>query len=67
MDGLLFYDMAAHREMLLKRWDDGKLWLFYQNPDGEWVSLREATDEDIKRLKAELDRQFGVLLSLMSS
>lgn len=25
-------------------------WLLYKHPDGQWVSLRKATDDDIKRI-----------------
>jgi hypothetical protein len=27
-------------------------WLFYKHPDGQWVSLRKATEEDVARIAA---------------
>ncbi len=27
-------------------------WLFYKHPDGQWVSLRKATDDDLGRINA---------------
>jgi hypothetical protein len=33
-----------------KHWSAG--WILYQHPDGEWVTLRKATEDDISRLSA---------------
>lgn len=49
--GLRFYDKATERQMLLVH--EGELyagWLCYRHPDGQWVTLRKATDDDIGRL-----------------
>ena len=27
-------------------------WLLYKHPDGQWVSLRKATDDDLARINA---------------
>ena len=48
-----FYDQASERQMLLKKWHDDNLWLFYKHPDGQWVSLRKATDDDLFALGYE--------------
>ena len=48
---LYFYDQASDRMMKLEWWGTPKqLWIFYQHPDGQWVSLRVATSDDIQRL-----------------
>ena len=54
-EGVHFYDMASRREMLLKTWG-GTPWLFFRGADGDWVSLREATTEDIESIQAEIAR-----------
>jgi hypothetical protein len=46
-NALRFYDVASHREMLLD-YDTG--WLCYRHPDGQWVTLRKATPNDLARL-----------------
>lgn len=35
--------------MLLREWG-GRPWLFYKHADGHWVSLREATQDDLDNL-----------------
>ena len=42
---LIFYD-KNYGELKLEKWGD-KLWLFYKHPDGQWVSLRIATEADL--------------------
>lgn len=45
--GVEFYDKASGREMLLI--DEGESfggWLCYRHPDGQWVTLRKATEAD---------------------
>jgi len=32
---------------LLKTWG-GNPWLFYKHPDGQWVSLRQASERDVE-------------------
>lgn len=46
-NALRFYDLRSRRE-LLYNYDNG--WLYYRHPDGQWVTLREATDDDRRRL-----------------
>lgn len=45
--GYTFYDKASKRTMRLV-YEDGPWngWLLYKHPDGQWVSLRKATEED---------------------
>lgn len=49
--GLRFYDGASQRDMLLvyapHEWAG---WLCYRHPDGQWVSLRKATEDDQSRI-----------------
>jgi hypothetical protein len=51
--GLRFYDLNSGRRMLLV--DDEERadiagWIAYKHPDGKWVSLRKATDADLKAI-----------------
>ena len=50
-----FYDLAYQRNMLLNH-DEGEWygWLFWQHSDGQWVSLRKATDEDRRAINAAI-------------
>ena len=50
-DAIEFYDAASNRQMMLGTWGDEK-WVFYKHPDGQWVSLRKATDDDVTRVTA---------------
>ena len=46
--GVRFYDVISRREMLLV--GDGEPmegWLCFRHPDGQWVTQRLATPEDI--------------------
>lgn len=58
--GIRFFDRRNDREMLLVGDDEPQAgwrgWLFYRHPDGQWVSLRKATDEDRKAIDS-----FGVV------
>ena len=45
--GTRFLDMASGREMLLVSDGPWAGWLSYRHPDGQWVSLRKATDADL--------------------
>ena len=42
----------SHGELMLQRWGDD-MWLFRKHPDGQWVSMRKATGDDIAKV-AEL-------------
>ena len=52
--GFGFYDLAKDRQMILCDEGEWSGWLFYQHPDGEWVSLRKATDADIAAITKQL-------------
>jgi hypothetical protein len=49
LDGLRFYDAASGRWMLCKVLG-GELWLCFLHPDGQWVTQRKATEDDVRRL-----------------
>lgn len=57
--GVRFYDAASDREMLLEQNPgsptDG--WILFRHPDGQWVTLRKATPDDLVRLAAAPVRQ----------
>lgn len=48
--GPKFYDNATGRKMILADTSEPRRdligWLFYKHPDGQWVSLRKATESD---------------------
>lgn len=51
--GLEFFDAASNR--MLKyvypdtpHWAAG--WILYKHPDGQWVTLRKATEDDVSRI-----------------
>lgn len=48
--GLKFFDVATNREMVLIYHDAWAGWIAYKHPDGQWVTLRKATDDDIARI-----------------
>lgn len=52
--GLVFYDKASNRTMMIVSEDEPREsirgWLLYRHPDGQWVTLRKATDDDHQRL-----------------
>lgn len=52
---LRFYDQRREQNMMYV-YPDTKHelagWLLYQHPDGQWVTLRKATDDDIERLSS---------------
>lgn len=59
--GLNFYDQETRRTMRYvypdtKHWAAG--WLLFKHPDGQWVTLRKATENDLMRINAtaELDK-----------
>lgn len=49
--GLKFYSQSRKQKMMLISDGPHKDWLAYQHPDGQWVSLRKATNAD----RAEID------------
>lgn len=60
--GISFFDMASNREMLLV--DEGQAyagWICYRHPDGQWVTLRKATEEDrVKIPRAFREARFSL-------
>lgn len=51
--GLEFFDNATKKRMKYvypdsKHWAAG--WILYKHPDGQWVTLRKATQQDIERI-----------------
>ncbi len=50
--GIQFFDAASQRLMKLVEEGDSKGWICYRHLDGmQWVTLREATDDDRHRLR----------------
>lgn len=49
-NGDQFYDKASCRMMLLVTEGHFKDWICYKHPDGQWVTLRKATDDDKDRI-----------------
>lgn len=60
--GTRFFDNDSGREMLLVAEDEQQEgwrgWLFYKHPDGQWVSLRKATDNDIMAINQAMSTAF---------
>ncbi len=54
-EGLKFYDRASRREMMLVRAGPASGWLLYRHPDGQWVTLRKASDDDYLSLHQHRD------------
>lgn len=54
--GIEFYDAATGRTMkyAYPEEENGGWggWLFFKHPDGQWVSLRKATDDDLGLINA---------------
>lgn len=50
--GFRFFDNATGREMLLVAEGESYAgWLCYKHPDGQWVTLRKATPDDLSRIE----------------
>jgi len=51
LDGKQF-GCRSHGELMLKKWgEDGEMWVFRKHPDGQWVSMRKATDDDMRKVE----------------
>ena len=52
LKGQKFFSQSRKQEMMLVQDDSSEWngWLVYKHPDGQWVSLRKATDADISEL-----------------
>lgn len=57
--GIEFYDKGSDRQMIFVDKEDERYagWIFFKHPDGQWVTLREATEEDKLILTKEIDSQ----------
>ena len=51
LEGIRFCDASSSRERLLVEEGPYKGWLCYKHPDGQWVTLREATKDEIATIK----------------
>jgi len=57
-EGDTFFDAASGREMLLASEGSFSGWLCFKHPDGQWVTLRKATEEDLQKIEeAKADGQ----------
>ena len=59
LHGISFFDDASQRCMRYIYPDAGHWcagWIIVQNPSGEWITLRKATDEDIAALNSAVVR-----------
>lgn len=52
------------KDILVKTWDgknavcvEGRFygWAFYKHPDGQWVTIRKASDDEIDRAKRKFE------------
>lgn len=64
--GLPFVDLATGQSMRLymdtsSGWD---LWLFRRGPDGQWVSVRKATEKDKDAILRAYHRQLSFTLTI---
>lgn len=57
--GHRFIDGNSGREMVLITEGHAKGWIAYRHPDGQWVSLRVATDIDRHSILSRLDKERG--------
>ena len=48
--GVWFWDMASGQEMLYAKAGPFAGWILYRHPDGQFVTLRRATDDDERKL-----------------
>jgi hypothetical protein len=56
--GTRFFDLATGRHMLLVAEGESHAgWLCYRHPDGQWVTLRKATEEDRAKLAAAPEKE----------
>jgi hypothetical protein len=53
------YSAGIGKRVRLFEWESGEVWVAYEHPDGNWVSLRKATQPDIFALKrgTEIDKE----------
>ena len=53
-EGTKFYYEALGKEMLLISKGAWKGWIAWKHPDGQWVTVRMATHDDISRINAAI-------------
>lgn len=59
LHGISFFDNASKRKMRYIYPDAGHWcagWIVVQNPSGEWMTLRKATDEDVAAISGAVVR-----------
>lgn len=59
--GIKFYDKGSSREMMFVYEGEWADWIFYKHPDGQWVSLRKATDEDQLAIDNAVSRAYHLI------
>ena len=47
-DEIEFFDCVSKRKMKLTNLYGRELWVCYKHPDGQWVTLRQATVADVR-------------------
>jgi len=40
------FSLSIGKYVRLFKWESGEVWVAYKHPDGQWVSLRKATEAD---------------------
>lgn len=48
--GVKFFSVSRNQECMLCQSGAWSGWILYKHPDGQWVSLRKATDKDMADL-----------------
>lgn len=56
--GTSFFDANTGRNMRLVTAGEWKGWIVYRHPDGGWVSLRRATQDDLARINDAVSAAF---------
>jgi hypothetical protein len=54
--GYEFYDIKSQRIMMIIYEGEWKDWIAYKHPDGQWVSLRKATNDDWHKLARAMSK-----------
>ena len=49
--GIEFYDANSDRNMILVQEGSWSGWIAYKHADGQWATLRKATEEDLAKIK----------------
>ena len=57
-NGIRFFDVRTQREMIKvhEPGHDSDGWVCYQDPDGQWVTLRKATGRDLLAINMDSGR-----------